>query len=122
MSNYMCEQVYTLKTSLRDLVLLKKKAQRVVHKSGVIGWEKGTRCLYLFCFLFLTGSIAALGSPGGSAVGNPSANAGHAGSIPASGRSPGGGNGNPLQYSCAENSMDRGAWRATVHGVTKSQI
>lgn len=41
MSNYMCEQVYTLKTSLRDLVLLKKKAQRVVHKSGVIGWEKG---------------------------------------------------------------------------------
>ena len=43
------------------------------------------------------------------------------GSIPESGRSPGGGNGNPLQYSCLENSMDRGAWWATVHGVAKSQ-
>ena len=43
------------------------------------------------------------------------------GSIPASGRSPGEGNGNPLQYSCLENPMDRGAWWATVHGVTKSQ-
>ena len=41
------------------------------------------------------------------------------GSIPGWGRSPGGGNGNPLQYSCLENPMDGGAWRATVHGVTK---
>ena len=41
------------------------------------------------------------------------------GSIPGSGRSPGGGNGNLLQYSCLENLMDRGAWWATVHGVTK---
>ena len=41
------------------------------------------------------------------------------GSIPRSGRSPGGGKGNPLQYSCLENSMDRGAWWATVHGVVK---
>ena len=51
----------------------------------------------------------------------------HAGDIrnstssPGSGRSPGGGHGNPLQYSCLENPMDRGAWWATVHGVTKSQ-
>ena len=43
------------------------------------------------------------------------------GSIPGSGRSPGGGHGNPLQYSCLENPMDRGAWQATVHGVAKSQ-
>ena len=43
------------------------------------------------------------------------------GSIPGSGRSPGEGNGNPLQYSCLKNSMDRGAWRATVHGVTNSR-
>ena len=43
-----------------------------------------------------------------------------AGLIPESGRSPGGGNGNPLQYSCRENPMDRGAWWATVHRVTKS--
>ena len=40
--------------------------------------------------------------------------------IPGSGRLPGGGNGNPLQYSCLENPMDREAWQATVHGVTKS--
>ena len=43
------------------------------------------------------------------------------GSIPGSGRQPGEGNGNPLQYSCQENPTDRGAWEATVHGVAKSQ-
>ena len=43
------------------------------------------------------------------------------GSIPGSGRYPGEGNGNPLQYSCLENSMDGGAWQATVHGVTKGR-
>ena len=43
------------------------------------------------------------------------------GSIPELGRSPGGGHGNPLQYSCLENPMDRGAWQATVHRVAKSQ-
>ena len=48
-------------------------------------------------------------------------NAGDPGSIPGLGRSPGEGNGNPLQYSCLENPMDRGAWRATAHGVAKSQ-
>ena len=58
-------------------------------------------------------------------VKNPPAKAGDAedsGSIPGLGRSPGAGNGNPLQYSCLENSMGRGAWRAAVHGDTKSQI
>ena len=58
--------------------------------------------------------------PGGSVVKSPPANAGDVGSIPGSGRSPGEGNSNPLQYSCLENHMDRGAWWATVHGVTKS--
>ena len=48
-------------------------------------------------------------------------NAGHPGSIPGSGRSPGEGNGNPLQYSCLENPMGGGAWQATVHGVAKSR-
>ena len=47
-------------------------------------------------------------------------NVGDLGSIPGSGRSPGEGKGNPLQYSCLENPMDRGAWWATVHGVAKS--
>ena len=50
---------------------------------------------------------------------NLSANAGDAGSIPGLGRSPGGGNGNLLQYSCLGNSMDRGAWQAIVHGLAK---
>ena len=53
-------------------------------------------------------------------VKDPPANAGDAGSIPGSGRSPGEGNGDSLQYSCLENSINRGAWRATVHGVTES--
>ena len=52
---------------------------------------------------------------------NPPANAGYVGSIPGSGRSTGGGgNDNPLQYSCLGNPVDRGAWWATVHGVTES--
>ena len=54
-------------------------------------------------------------------VKNPAANAGDTGSIPGSGRSPGGGSGNPLQYSCLENPTDGGAWQATVHRVAKSQ-
>ena len=59
------------------------------------------------------------GFPGGSVVKNLPANAEEVGLSPGSGRSPGGGNGNPLQYSCLDNPMDRGAWQATVHGVTE---
>ena len=59
--------------------------------------------------------------PGGSVIKNPPANAGDTGLILESGRSPGVGNGNPLQYSCLGNSMDRGIWRVRDHGVTKSQ-
>ena len=58
--------------------------------------------------------------PGGSLVKNPPANAGELGVISGLGISPGGGNGNPLQYSCLGNPMNRGAWRATVDGVKKS--
>ena len=58
--------------------------------------------------------------PGGSDGKESAFNGRDPGSIPGSGRSPGEGNGNPLQYSCLENSMDRGAWWATVHGVAKS--
>ena len=57
--------------------------------------------------------------PGGSAVKNPPANAGDPSLIPGLGRSPGEVNGYPLQYSCLENPMDRGAWRATVCGVAE---
>ena len=64
----------------------------------------------------------AEGSLGGTVVKNLPANAGDIGDsglIPGLGRSPREGNGNPLQYSCLENSMDRGAWQAIVHGVTE---
>ena len=59
--------------------------------------------------------------PGGSDGKESTCNAGDPGSIPGSGRSPGEGNGYLFQYSCLENPMDRGAWRATVHGITKSR-
>ena len=64
-----------------------------------------------------------LGFPGGTSVKNPPANAGdmrNMGSIPGSGRFPGGGHGNPLQYCCLENPMDKRSWWATVHSVAKS--
>ena len=62
-----------------------------------------------------------LGFPGGSDSKGSAQNVGDLGSILASGRSPGRGNGKTLPYSCLENSMNREAWRATIHGVTKSQ-
>ena len=66
-----------------------------------------------------------IGFPGGLVVKNLPVNArdtGDTSSIPGLGRSPGGGNGNPLQYACLENPMDRGAWWATVHGATKESM
>ena len=64
--------------------------------------------------------LSRFGFPGGSKVKASACNAGDLGSIPGLGRSPGEGNGNPLQYSCLENPMGGGAWWATVHGVAKS--
>ena len=60
-----------------------------------------------------------MGFPGGSDSKESALNAGNLGSLPGLGRSPGEGIGNPLQYSCLENPMGRGAWKATVHGVAK---
>ena len=62
-----------------------------------------------------------MGFPGGSDGKDPAYNTGDLGSTPGWGRFPGEENGNPLQNSCLKNPMDRGAWQATVHGVTKSQ-
>ena len=79
--------------------------------------------LYLPCGIWHCSSIL-LGFQGGSVVKNPPVSAGDArdvGLILGSGRSPGGGHGNPLQYSCLENSMYRGAWQAALHGIIKSQ-
>ena len=72
----------------------------------------------------ICGSVHIPGFPGGTSGKEPSCQCGRlkrCGFDPGSGRSPGEGNGNPLQYSCLENPMDRGAWQATVHRVTKSQ-
>ena len=63
--------------------------------------------------------VGCTGFPGGTVVKNPPASVGDAGLIPGSGRSPKKGNGNPLLYSCLLKTMDRGAWRSIVDGVTK---
>ena len=72
--------------------------------------------LYMCVYIYPRDKV---GFPGGSEVKASACDAGDLGSIPGSGRSPGEGNGNPLQYSCPGNPMDRGAWWATVHGVIK---
>ena len=80
-----------------------------VHSSSAVRWYRKTWVNFLAKF------------PGGSDHKLSARNAGDMGSIPGLGRSPGEGNGNPLQYSCLENPMDRGAWWAIVHRVTKSR-
>ena len=77
----------------------------------VPAWHGGNR----------SGNRVCWGYPGGSVVKNPPANAGDAGLIPGSGRSPGEENGNPLQYFCLKNPMDRGAWQGMVHKIAKSR-
>ena len=77
---------------------------------------RGFRVLKLW---YLDRLLFPLGFPGGSEVKASACNAGDLGLIPGLGRSPGEGNGDPLQCSCLENPMDGGAWWATVHGVTK---
>ena len=72
-------------------------------------------------FLTVSDLVLPNGNPGGSEVKVSTCNAGDLGLIPGLGRSPGEGNGNPLQYSCLENPMYGGAWWATVHGVTKGR-
>ena len=71
---------------------------------------------YLNCLYTAPPFMAQKGFSGSAEVKASACNVGDLGLIPGSGRSPGEGNGNPLQYSCLENSMDRGAWWATVHG------
>ena len=78
-------------------------------------------CVCVYIYIYVCVSIYVCGGfPGSSVVKNLPANAGDPGSIPGSGRSPGGGQGNLLQYTCLENSMDRGVWWATVRRVTQS--
>ena len=88
----------------------------------VVGWGQvlcysGFHCVS-FRYLILP-SVSIWGFPGSSEDKASACNVGDPGLIPGLGRAPGEGNGNPLQYSCLENPMDRGAWWATVHGVAK---
>ena len=77
--------------------------------------------VYIYDLIYINIYICRV-FPGGARGKEPSAgDIGDSGSVSGSGGSPGGGHGNPLQYSCLENPLDRGAWRAAVHGVAKSQ-
>ena len=106
--------------------------QRVRHDWS--GWahthdiyhDEHVRLSYIYTHRYARLSLKSLLNkwvkvPSGSEGKASACSAGDSGSIPGLGRSPGEGNGNPFQYSCLENSMDRGAWWATVHGVTKSR-
>ena len=76
-----------------------------------------TKVLYR---ILATGSLSFLNGSAGKESACNAGDTGNAGSVPGSGRSSGGGNGNPFQFSCLDNSLDRGAWPATVYGVAKS--
>ena len=84
-------------------------------------WEESRRkCILSTIYIYINSAANLWGFPGGSMVKNPPASAGDAGLILGLGRSPGGGNGNPFQYSCLGNPMDKGTWQTTVHGVAES--
>ena len=124
-------QVVILENSSNSLIVSlynlnsENKIPSVCHffeMCGAFKWQNAfdLRCkLQILFFHVLT--CMCRGIPGGSEVKASACNAGDLASIPGLGRSPGEGNGNPLQYSCLENPMDGGAWWATVHGVAKSQ-
>ena len=95
----------TRESAYREFVNMNKAKSQLIKKGGI----------KMLCTM-----LCQTKSEGGAVGKNLPAYAGDAGLIPGSGRSPGGGNRNPLQYSCLENPMDRGAWRATTHEVAES--
>ena len=113
--------------SLRKAVFLKFKSFRLTLMETMASFTSSSRTYVMFVVLEQMAlwefepNYSELCLPRGSGVKESNYNAGDPGSIPESGRSPGEGNGNPLQYPCLGNPMDRGAWQATVHGVAKSQ-
>ena len=105
---YMCMYIYIL-----------EQEKNYCYFNSDYFWEIGVKVIFKIFFFILYN----MGFPGGSVVKNPPANAGDirdACLIPGSGRFPGVGNSSPIQYSCLENSMDREAWWATVHGTAGS--
>ena len=113
------EDCFFLATQARHWLLSFPEHQKALGASQH-KFSRGRSCLAESTEdLFFRLPYPTSGFTGGSVVMNLPANAGDLGSIPGSGRSPGEGNGHPLQYSCLENPMDRGAWQATVHEVTK---
>ena len=103
------------------LSYIKDAKEKFISRAGLSS-EEVEILLHHHNMTFETISWSDSGFPGGAVVKNPLANAGDTGdmgSVPGSGRSSGGGNGNPLQYSCPGNPMDRGAWQAASHRVTK---
>ena len=102
------------------LTLCKPMDTRLLCPWDFLGKSTGMGCHFLLQGIYPTQGLN-LGLPGGAEVKVSAWNAGDQGSIPGSGRSPGKGNGTPLQYFCLENPMDWGASCTTVHGVTKSQ-
>ena len=92
-----------------------------LDRRNLLCWEKLSRTQKSFFFFFFPSALDLMIFPYGSEGKEFATSAGDLGSIPGSGRSPGEGNSNPLQHSCLDNPINRGAWRATSHRVAKSQ-
>ena len=108
-------EIHSLQYSCLENPMYRGDWQAIVHRVAQ-SWTQLKRLSIRVCVCVC---VCVLVFPGASMVRNLPANAGDTSSIPGLGRSPGGRNGNPFQYSCLENSMDRGTWQSIVHGVTK---
>ena len=115
-----CNRLLDLLPSASALNLHSTRTQSSIWLA-VLFFNRKFKTVYL-SFGFPVSFPHIRGFPGSSDSKESACNAGDPGLIPGSGSSPGEGNSNPLQYSCLEKSMDRGAWRATVHGVTKRHV
>ena len=116
----LCLEVVSLREARRAgraaLLTLQTQGGEVCRRACDLKAES----FFFFFFFFFKVFICSFGFPGDSDGKESACNAGNQGSIPELGRSPGEGNGNPLQYSCLANSTDGGAWWAPVHGVARS--
>ena len=123
-SKWNCLYVESKKNGTKELIYKTDTENKLMVTNGVrwggINWETGID-IYTLLYIKQKTQGPIVGFSGSSAGKESACNAGDPGLIPGSRRSPGEGNSYPLQYSCPENSMDRGAWQVTVHGVAKSQ-